>query len=215
MTDAQINRAEMFDSVQTYLDTYTATWSSIPKIVEFKNELDALLTQLDEYQDAQNAAQVFIGKNKRAQKKLIAEKADILNDTLEAYASVEGNAALEAKATSSYSELYVLKNEEFITTIKELISLVEEHLNDLATDYGVTEAQITELKQSFDNFQVINGQPRSYQIASAVATSSLEDVFSKTSDLLDGKLDKIMKRFKRSNAGFYQGYLSARKVVGA
>ncbi|WP_436517626.1 hypothetical protein [Ekhidna sp. To15] len=212
MTQQQINRSNMFDATQAYMDGTTTIWGPIPIINMLKNQFDDLLLQITENQEAQQAAKVFVGHNKQMQKKLIAEKADILNDTLEAYAAINANAELESKAAKSFRELLRLRNEDFIITINETIELLTDKLEDLV-DYGMTIDQITDLKSSMDNFLALHGKPRQYRIASSVATGTLEEVFSQTSELLDLKMDNLMKRFKRSNPSFYQGYLAARVVV--
>ena len=212
MTQAQINRSEMLAAVEAFLDRNTAIWGAIPIIGILVSQLNDLIEAITGHKDAQNAAQIFIHKNKKQQKLAAAEKADILNDTLEAYAGDAEDAELEFKAAKSYSDLNKLRNDDFKTVITETIALLEEKLTDLA-DYGVSEPQITDLKNSFNNFLVLNGQPRQYRIASVVATESLKELFTQSSKLLQSKLDKVMKRFKKTDPKFYKGYLAARVVV--
>jgi hypothetical protein len=212
MTQAQINRGQMIDAVITFMNKNTAKWSTIAIIGMLMSKLNELFEAITEHKEAQNSAKVFIHKNKNEQKRIVADKADILNDTLAAYADIEENAELEYKADKSSSDLYKLRNEDFKTVITETITLLEGNLNNMA-DYGMTEPQITDLKTSFDNFLVMNGQPRQYRISSKVATESLKELFSKSSKLLDTKLDKLMKRYKNSDPNFYKGYLAARVIV--
>jgi hypothetical protein len=212
MNQKQMNRAEMLATTRAYLDANTLVWSPIPIISGMKNELDTIIQKITEHQEAQEAAQIFLGKNKTALKRAAAEKADILNDILAAYATVEDNATLEQKANKSYSDLYKLKNQDFKTVIGETILLLEENLTSMA-DYGITEDQIEDLKTSFDNYLEISGEPRLYRVASSQATAALEDLFTEANQILTTKLDRMMKRFKSGNTNFYNGYLSARVVV--
>ncbi|MEW7279181.1 hypothetical protein ABW636_11365 [Aquimarina sp. 2201CG1-2-11] len=212
MTKEQINKLEMYQAVQTYLDTDTNKWSGVPVLLTFKNELDELLIQLRENSDTQEANRIFLGANKTTQKRFVSEKADILNDALEAYAAVEGVIALEQKAAKSFSDLYKLRNQDFITVITETITLLEEHIKTLSY-YGVTKDQVTDLKNSFDHFLILQRQPRQYRIAGKQATLSLAELFTSTSNLLTQKMDKVFKRFKRADATLYNGYLAARTIV--
>jgi len=207
-----MNRAEMLATTRTYLDANTAVWSAVPMINTMKNQLDEVILKISEHQEAQEASRIFLGSNKTALKKAVAEKADILNDVLAAYAGVEGDAALENKADRSYSDLYKLANQEFMTVIRETIKLLEDNVEAMA-DYGMSADQISDLKNSFDDFLAIHGQPRLYRVASSQATQALEDLFSQASELLSSRLDRIMKRFKNADPNFYRGYLSARVVV--
>ncbi len=213
MDQRQINRLEMYQAVQNYLDNYTDVWNGVPVLVTFKNQFDEQLIKIRENQDSQEAAKTYLGMNKVTQKRFVSEKADILNDALEAYAAVEEKVELEQKAAKSFSDLYRLRNQDFIVIINETILLLEEHLNSLQ-DYGVSAEQITDLKNSFDRFLVLNGQPRQYRIAEKQATKSIADLFEQTSTLLTTKVDKVMKRFKRTNTSFYSGYQAARIIVG-
>ena len=212
MKQDQINRAEMLAATRAYLDANTDVWAPIPIISNFKSKLDELINQIVNHQEAKVASQVFLGSNKTDIKKKVAEKADILNDVLAAYASVEDNAPLEQKSNKSFSDLFRLRNQEFNAVIVETIQLLEDNVEAM-TDYGITPYQIQDLKNIFDDFLAISGKPRQYKIASSQATQALEELFSEANVLLDKKLDRVMKRFKNSNSNFYKGYLSARVIV--
>ena len=214
MTKDQNNKLDMYEAVHTYLDANTDKWNGVPVLITFKNELSELLSSIREHQDNQEASRVYLGTNKTTQKRFVSEKADILNDALEAYAAIEGNAELEQKAAKSFSDLNRLRNQDFITIITETITLLEQYLESL-TDYGITADQITDLKNSFDQFLTIQGQPRQYRIAGKQATQNLAELFDASSTLLVSKMDKVMKRFKRTDTNFYNGYLAARIIVNS
>lgn len=212
MRKNHINRAEMMDAVITYMDENIGVWSPVPIIGAFLGELKEVLGEISEHKEAQQAAKVFIQNNKKEQKKYVARKADILNDSLFAYAGVVENVVLENKSDKSYTDFYKLANANFITEIKETIELLEDHLADLK-DYGVSKGQINDLKESFDNFLDLNGQPRQFRISSKVATESLDELFKKSTIVLEKKLDKVLTRYKNTNPTFYKGYQAARVVV--
>ena len=213
MTKRQIERKEMQEAVSTFLDTHAEIWNTIPKIAEFKNQLDELNTQIEETHTEQQNAQVFLGKNKTQLKLLIAQKADMINDIIEAYASLEGDAILEQKMADSASTLFRLRNQDFIQKIKDIIQEADKHLANLK-DYGLHMDQINDLKADFDGFLSLNGEPRMYRIASSQATKDLEELFDSVRELLDKQLDKVIKIFRTRNANFYNGYLAARMIVG-
>lgn len=213
MDQRQINRLEMYQAVNTYLDANTAAWNGVPILVTLKNELDTYLVNIQTQQKGQEAARVYLGVNKTTQKRFVAEKADILNDALETYAAINNLAELEQKAAKTFTDLYSTRNQDFITILSETITLLEQQLENL-TDYGVTADQITDLKNSMDQFLALNGQPRQYRIAEKQATLQMEDLFEQTTTLLNNKIDKVMKRFKNANNDFYNGYVSARTIVG-
>ena len=213
MKKDQINRKEMYDSVVAYLDSNAEKWSAIPKVGRFKNQFTAINAQIEQAQENQQTAQVFVGKNKKQLKSTVAYKADILNDSLEVLAMLTGDTELESKMSSSYSELNRLRNADFMVAIKAIVTAVEAHAEVLKTEYGVTDEQIEGLKLDFDDFLAINGQPRAYKIASVQATKSLEQLFTDATEILETRLDKVMTIFKRRDINFYNGYLAARVIV--
>lgn len=213
MNKNQINRKERNDAVVIFLDDNVLKWNTISKVGEFKNDFELNNTQIEAAQVAQHDAQVKLGKNKKQLKKIIADKGDIVNDALEAFAGVTDNHELESKMASTASQLNHLKNEDFVVSIKEIVTEVTNHKDALIAEYGVTDAQITDLQTDLNGFQNILGKPRAYQISSIQATKDLESLFKESDLILKTKLDKVMKIFKRRDTNFYNGYLAAREIV--
>ena len=116
---------------------------------------------------------------------------DIQDDILEAYASDTDNTELLAKATNSYSDYFSLSNENFEVKVKNMITLVEDNVQN-ATEYGSSTEQVEDVKTSFNFWLERRGKTREYQIASSVATQSLEGLFKNTIPLLKN-LDNVMK----------------------
>ena len=65
MNKNQNNRKEMHDAVVGYLDGKPEKWSSIPKIVVFKTELSTVNLAIEQSQESQLAAQVYLGESKQ------------------------------------------------------------------------------------------------------------------------------------------------------
>ena len=213
MDKRKINKKEMYDVVISYLNGKLSAWSSIPKVGEFLNQFTAIVAQIDTAQYAQQQAQVFLGKNKTQIKSMVAEKADILNDIVEAYALVTGNEKLRLQMNAGYSDLNRMRNADFIPAIKAIIQAVEDNIEVLTAEYGATREQVEGLKADFDAFLAINGQPRAYKVASVEATKNLEMLFDEADAVLNDRLDKVINIFKRRDPGFYNGYLAARVIV--
>lgn len=212
MNKIQINKKEMYNTVVSFLDSSSALWSSILKVGEFKNQFTDVVVQIDTAQYAQKQAQVFLGKNKTQLKSVVAQKSDILNDSLEALAVVTGDKKLENKMSTTFSELFKMRNADFIPAVKIIIDAAEAHL-EVLSDYGVTTEQVEDLKTDFDGFLEIYGQPRAFRVASVQATKDLELLFTEANDILENKLDKVMSIFKRRDPGFFNGYQAARIIV--
>ncbi|MCW0485061.1 hypothetical protein, partial [Gaoshiqia sediminis] len=152
MNKNQIDQKEMYDTVLSFLDSQSALWSSIAKVGEFKNEFSGVVTQIDDAQYAQQQAQVYLGKNKTQLKSTVAQKADILNDSIEAFALVTGNDQLASQMATTYSDLNRMRNADFIPAVKAIVAAAEENLEVLTTEYGVTAGQVDDLKADLDGF---------------------------------------------------------------
>ena len=213
MTRNQENRKQMMDDTQAYLDKYAAEWQAIPIVGEAKNELDGLITAIDEAATVQSNSQTTFGKSKLELKKIIADKADIVNDIVEVYAIMVGDEELARRMDKSKTDLYKMPYEDFFREVKFIIDKVVELEEPLTTTYGLTTEQVTDLQTDYDDMKALNGKPREYKIKSGVATLNLEDLFSEAHTLLDKKLDNVMKLFKRTKPSFYYGYTRARIVV--
>jgi hypothetical protein len=211
MTRDQIDRSEMFQATNKFLDANAAIWSPIPVINTYKTAFMQFLTGIETAALKQDASQVFIGVSVRELKQLIAQKMDILDDTLEAYAADTENAELLSKAANSATDYFRLSHEAFEIKTKNVIDLIDSNLEAMA-DYGMSVAQVDEVKASFSLFQDKRGVPRSFQIESKIATSELSALFTEASKTLE-RLDNVMKRYKRSNPSFYQGYTAARTII--
>jgi len=211
MDQRQINKLEMMESTNKYLDSTTGVWSAIPIVTNYKIRLSTAIDALKSAAQEQEAAKVFIGGSLQDLKITIAEKMDILDDILEAYAEDTENAELQAQADNSKTDYIRLPNEDFESKVKNVISLLEANVSEMA-DYGLTQDQIEDAKISFSTYQDKRGIPRFYQVASKQATQTIEELMKEADDMLD-KLDKVLKRFRRSDARFYVGYEAARTIV--
>ena len=201
----------MLEATNVYLDEKAAVYSAIPVIVNYKNDLVNLIPAIRAAAKEQDEAQVFIGQSRSQLKRLISEKMDILDDTAEAYAADTENAELLSMVSNTMTSYYQLPNEAFETKVKSVIEVMETHVKAMK-DYGMTQGMIDDVKLQFDLFGELRGKPRAYRVASRVATQDLEGLF-KDAITITQKLDNVMKRFKRSNVSFYNGYLAARTVV--
>lgn len=211
MTRDQINTFEMMEATNGYLDREAAVWSSIPIVNTYKTTLAEAIAGIGQAAQNQEGARVFVGSAVRNLKQVIATKMDILDDTLEAYASDIEDSELQQQAQNAYSDYFRLSHEEFEVKTRNVIALLDAHVAAMA-DYGMTEEMINEVKASFNTFQEMRGKPRAYQVASRIATSTLDSYFTEGNKVLK-RMDNVLKRFKRSNPGFYTGYQAARLIV--
>jgi hypothetical protein len=213
MKKTQTNRKNMVETTLSFLDENAATWQSIAKIGEVKNQLSQLNLEIDNAAEEQQQSEVFVGKIKTTLKRTICEKADILNDIVEVYAFMSANEMLAQTMVDSASDLFKMRNGDMLRRVKQIIDAAVVNTEQLVAEYGMTAEQVTDLQADYDRFLELNGQPREYQVKTSVATLTLTELFNQVNDLLTNKLDNLMKVFKRRDPTFYSGYLKARIIV--
>jgi hypothetical protein len=213
MTKNQVNRKEMYDAVISFLDASPEKWSTIPRLAEAKNNFSVINMNIENAALEQQAANVVMGNSKKKLKHQLAGKADIFNDVLEAYAGINDLPELESRMADSASDLKSLRNEDFVSKVKEIVSHTETYQEELIEDYGLTSGMVDDFKADVDRFLELNGMPSTYRIASTQATRDLEGLFSEANQVLTKQLDNLMKIFKRRDPAFHNGYIAARVIV--
>lgn len=214
MNQRQINKKHMFETLLAYLDANATVWQGVAKIGEIKILLAQIIESITLLAKDQVDAAVSYGKTKLALKDTIAAKADVLNDLVEVYAIIVGDDELARHMGKSESDLFKLKNDDFILQIKVIIESATEYAEPLKEEYGMTDEQVADVQADLDRFLEISGLPRFYQVKSSVATKGLGELMEEASDLVRHKLDNLMKIYKRSNSSFYAGYEKARMIIG-
>lgn len=206
------NRFTMLLAVQQYLDNHTATWSTIPILTTLKNEYDALITEIKA--DLQRAGDELSGVtvSKNMLKDQVATRTVRYAGGLKAYAKVNGNEELAAKADVSHSYFLRHRDADFPQAVQNLLDLLNAEVLNLA-DYGITEAQLTELGTSLDDFREMIGAPREQQSAADIANREATEGVRDAVDLLNNRMDAVMLMFEGTDPGFYRGYESARVIV--
>lgn len=212
MNNADQNRFNMLVSVQQYLDQSTATWSLVPVITRFKNELDQKVTDINVLEGADEDSSAAARVKKDNLKDTIARKTSILAGALYAYAEEAGDNGLSAKANLSPNTIKKLRDMELPDRITAFITALRPELANLA-DYGVTEDQVTDLETSLDDYRPLVGKARLIRSNNQITDREVSKLVSDGTSLLSDKLDRVMRQFEISDPGFYDGYLRARVIV--
>ncbi|MCV9386082.1 hypothetical protein [Reichenbachiella ulvae] len=213
MEQNTLNSYQMALSTQSFLDTNSETWSVIPIINIFKKRLDELIQAMKVQLKKAGETTKGLTENKNLLKQQIATKVSVLSGSLSAYAMVSGNQDLHENAYLTKSDTVKMRDSEMPERLGFLIDLLTEHLPALA-DYGVTEAQITDLSSSVDDYRELIGLPRLKGTATNLAKRNTYELMDDVSELFEEKMDKVMMQFRWSNPNFYEGYQSARTIVG-
>ena len=101
MNQRKINRLEMMEATHSFLDTQTSVWNTVPIMATYKTRLAQNIDQMKKVYKEQHKAMVFTENSLQNLRITVAEKMDILDDILEAYADDTENKDLLEKASIS------------------------------------------------------------------------------------------------------------------
>ena len=137
----------------------------------------------------------------------------LIADQLSAYASKIGDAMLGAAINFSKSQLDGLPDSDLVLAAKAVEKNAGEHSTILETDYKITAEELATLTTRRERFDKLKTTPRDAIIARHVATLSLPDAITFVRGLYRNELDRMMTRFKTTNADFYASYFGARVII--
>ena len=198
----------MLEQTNAYLDDHISVWINVPVINQYKNKIHQLTIAIEK--ELRNEPRVHAGQNILHLKKQIADKMDILDDSLEAYADDMGNEELRQKANNHYTDYFRLTYDDFLSKVISVIDLMEENIDEMHS-HGIVQDQIDDVKLNLDEYQISLDKAPTYDLAKKLTKLSIDDYLEEAGEFAE-KLDKVMKRFKRSHVTFHNGYLAARTV---
>lgn len=207
MNQEQVHELEMFEAINDYLNKHADIWSTVPIIGNYKNQLSIIISHIHKFTSNSTKPNGAL----RTLKLQLADKMDILDDVMEAYATDIGDEKLRVLSANSHADYVSLSTDKFELKVRQVIALLERHVAEMS-DYGINSEQIEDAKLCFNDYLRQVGKPYSYPIDSRIVAQDLVGLFKEANIYLN-KLDNVMQRFKRSSIQFFLGYQSARRII--
>lgn len=203
MLNQQQQNLRRLNTTLSYLDTHKAFWTSVPIVNTYRNHLAESIASIKEQLLLKNE-KIDFGKITFQQIRIdIAEKMDVLDDILEAYAEDIADKNLLEEAENSKSDYLRLTNDGFERKVHSILQLLDDHKSALQK-YGLETSQIDHVKKEFEAYQEKRKNPQLFNKISnqnhAIAPFIEEGIHA------CNKLDKIMVSFRTSNPKFYNGF---------
>ena len=211
MNKNQSNQFRMFLSTQSFLDTNASVWNGIPRLVNYKNMFDEIISRIHAKTET-TKLDVGVTQKKDLLKENIASKTSMLSGILQIIATEANDMDLVKAIKMTKSDLLKLKESDVDSTVKNITTKATEHL-EILTEFGVTQDVITELLTSVQDYNVLIGKPRTILSQRFAALSNIEELFDEGNTVLKLKMDNAMVIFRELQAEFYKGYQSARTII--
>ena len=150
----------------------------------------------------------------QARQQVATAAAEIAGDVF-SYATDQKNAALQALADYSQSELEKLRGSRLTDVATALYNAAtdKQYNKDLESDYDLTKKRLQELQDALTAFNDLKTEPRQTEIAGKTARASLRVEFAELGTLLQDRLMRQLRKYERSAPTFYARVVAARITI--
>jgi hypothetical protein len=119
---------------------------------------------------------------------------------------------LLAQANLTKSMMYQAQENEMLSMSRRIFAEATAHAHELQ-DYGIKDTDISALQTVISEYSKIIVAPRVVISESKQATANLIHLFAYTDSLLNDRIDRLMRLFKKSEPDFYALYFNARNII--
>lgn len=204
MSENRDQTLEKLITTLSYLDANTKIWNRVPIVCTYRDHLADAVGSLQEEMTNQSNSSDFSGSTLQQLRITIAEKMDILDDILEAYADDIADKKLLDEAENSKSDYLRLTNDGFERKVTTILQLLDKHKEQLG-NYGLTQEQVADVKANFDAYKEKRTQPQISQKSKEPNSQQFQLLLDEGISIYD-RLGKVMVRFRTSNSSFYNGF---------
>ena len=203
MNQEKIDKIVTLQTVTSFLEANGQLWRSIPIIETYANHLEEVIKGLDEATVDESGLPKLTNTTLPQLRITVAEKMDILDDILEAYAEDTNNSRLLSEAENSKSDYLRLTNDGFERKVNSVLKLLEKNLEQMRP-YGITHKEIEDASDAFALYKKTRSEPPNK--GSAISIDENIDHLLQEGISVVERLDIVMVRFRSSHPSFYNGF---------
>lgn len=212
MTRSQESRLSMYLSFKEYQASYTAITNALPNYSANSTIFLNTIPQIQAVSVQQKMSKTGIADGKNTLKNNLIVTAADYSRKLGAYATFTNNATLAQEVKFSESKL----RQSSDTAVKDYAQIVYDRAQPIVAalaTYGITAATQTALASAIAAYNASIGKPGAGRSEGAQTTKQLAALF-KTADAALANMDVAVEIVRLTQVNFYNGYKSARKVIG-
>ncbi|UOQ72680.1 hypothetical protein [Hymenobacter cellulosilyticus] len=214
MNDSQRAKLAMLQTTLRVLDEHAALYATNKALGKARQELAALVADLDPTAERQQRAATpqKPGAVKQATKQTLAERAAAVAAALLALADELDDIRLHTDSDYTERQLRRQPDADLLRICQNLHQRATDHAKALA-EQGVTPQELTDLQAAIQAFQQEQTTPRVLMADGKAQKQEINADLREASALLRNRIDKFMVRYQRPEPKFHTAYLSARKVI--
>jgi hypothetical protein len=202
----------MFQTTLAFLDENNSVWSGTTAFVDAVTRAKTGVEAIDTAADTQQTPTTGVTLDKAQARTDLEDQTLEIADQLAALAAKTANHNLAAKVDVTKSSLDQMVDSDLEQTAERVANLANTNIAALAA-YGVTAADVTQLNTLLTAYQTIKTSPREAAAARKVQTASLSQLIASARSIFRNEIDKMVTKFRKTNADFYNGYFAARVIV--
>ena len=212
MTKRYYNKLRMYIAVLKVLTDNRSKWEAIPMYNTEIGEFSDHVGLIDKARDAAGQTTNGITEDKHLLKEEIIDLSLDIAGQLHSMAARAVNNQLMAATDFEESDLEKGHDADLMKTTKNIVALARQNIDNLA-NYGTTTTEIDQLEQLCSLFEQKDTEPRTVVSERKSAGESLSLLIKDADSLLEDRIDKMMKKFSRTDSEFYSTYKNARMIV--
>lgn len=211
MIKREENKYSMYQGITQVLEDQKETIAKIPAFALSMTDFNGVLEQIsDRDKKYQTISKGATAAKDEAEDKLV-EAVIAVSSALYVYGRRNKNDELKAVAKITPSSLKKMRDSDLLQKAKTI------HENAVANqqslpDFGVTQADVEDLKAKVTAFEEAFGSKESKVAESKSARKELGELFDEADELLYEELDNMIELVKDADPEFYNKYQSARVI---
>jgi hypothetical protein len=214
MNKDQEDNLNMYQSVDSVLQTHNAVWAANVPFSGAVQELEDNIDEIEDLRDIQETDNTGITEDKDNKRQALEDDTYTIGSAIAFYASTTNKRELLKKINFGRSELSKARDNELPGMSNQVLE--EANTNAAAIlPFGITGPMIATFQNSIATYVSYIARPRQALTKSSAATEQLPPFFVNTTNLLEEQLDKGMELFRVSNPDFYTQYFNARIIVNS
>jgi hypothetical protein len=206
------NRLDMLKVVKSVCDGNPAAITSITELGNTYMQFSSMLSEIDLVINAQIAIITGVAKDKFYARLGLVKLAYNLSQSLQAYAFDKKNHTLEDSAHFVISSSMKSRSETLINECEDLYKSGTDYSADLV-NYGISPVNLTEFSDAITAFGAICHEPDKLRKARKMHTKNLYSQMSEIINLLDRKMDRLVRIVPDTYSDFRQIYANAREII--
>lgn len=176
------------------------------------DEFKTVVAKINLAKQSSAAVTTGLATDKKVSKNTLSRTASIIAGQIFAFAAKNKNNLLKEAVDFSATDLRRLKDEELVPRCQEIHSLGTTNRAAL-TDYGVTNAALTELQTEIEAYAANVPKPRSAQTDRSTVKLNLKNLFAEADEILVEQMDRLVEAMSKTDPDFVNTYKSARVII--